>query len=252
LTSGFGGYVDQLKKPSWQRVDTIVDDSDDAGSRTDFADADGDATAVRGFWDSEKNDISARVVGTTQAKLKEECANLNGGEVGGTVSYALNEAITKQVQKKLRARNEAFVVIERYKTSLGPQNTTALEKLADDVAEASYDVHVLLVLQKNRVERLIADKSDVKKTLDRYIQEETDFQAEPGRTDAEKKASTERINAANKNKAELDKAGAQAETTSQEMQKAIDAATKDYDEALKNLKAKIAEKKKSEPPPAKA
>lgn len=244
LASGFGTHVEQLKKPNWQRVETVIDESDEAGKSSDFADEAAQATAVKDFWDAEKNEINGRVVGGANAKLKESGCT---GEVGGTIAYSLNEGITKQLQKRLRARNEAFVVIERYKTSLGPQNAASLEKLADDVSEASYDVHVLMVLQRNRLERLVADKSDVKKSLERYIQEETDFQAEPGRTDAEKKASAERVTAANKSKGEVDTVAAQAEQASKDIDKTIDAATKEYEEALKTVKAKVAEKKKAEP-----
>lgn len=244
LTSGFNAYVDQLKKPDWQKVDTIVDDSDAAGKSADFADAEGDAVAIRSFWDAEKNDISGRVNGAAQQKLKESgCSS----DVGGVIGYSIGEAINKQLQKRLRARNDAFVVIERNKIALGPQNVSTLEKLADDVAEASYDVHVLMVNQRNRLDRLNADRNDVRKTLDRYIQEETELQAEPGRTDADKKASADRVNAAKKTKADIDAGGQQADALSKDMEKQIDAATKEYDDALKALKAKIAEKKKAEP-----
>jgi hypothetical protein len=245
LSSGFGAYVDQLKKPDWTKVESVVDDSDEAGKSADFADAANDATYVKAFWDDEKGDITARVNAAAQDKLKESnCA----GDVAGPITYALNDAIRKRLQKRLRARNDAFVVIERNRVALGPQNTGTLEKLADDVAEASYDVHVLFVLQRARLQRLVADRADVKKTLDRYVKEETELQAEPGRTDAEKKASADRVAAANKEKAAIDDVAARAEATSKDMDKAIDAATKDYDDALKALQAKIAERKKAEPP----
>lgn len=251
LSAGLSAYVDQLKKPDWQRVELVIDDSDEAGKSTDFADGEAEAAAVRAFWDSEKNDLNARVVGGTNAKLKEAGCT---AEVGGSIAWALNEGVNKELQKRLRSRNEAFVVIERYKTALGPQNTAALEKLADDVSEASYDVHVLLTSQRNRLKQLAADKSDVKKTLDRFIQEESDFQAEAGRTDAEKKASIDRVNVATKNKADLDNVASQAEAAAKDMDKSIDGALEEYDKALKNLKAKVAEKKKAEPPrePSKA
>ena len=79
------------------------------------------------------------------------------------------------------------------------------------------------------------------------MKEETAFQAEPGRTEPEKKASADRITAANKSKGEIDEAGAQAERLSKQMDAAIDAATKEYDTALGALRAKIAEKKKGQP-----
>jgi hypothetical protein len=244
LSAGFGAYVDQLKKPDWSKVADIVDDSDEAGKSADFAEAANDAIAIKSFWDSDKNELGARVNGATQQKLKEAGCS---ADVGGQISWAMGEAINKQLQKRLRSKNEAFVIIDRYRPSLGPQNVVTLEKLADDVSEASYEVHVLMILQRERLKRLADDKGGVKKTLDRYIQEETDFQAEPGRTDAEKKASTDRVTAANKSKADVDTASAQAEATAKDLDKAIDAATKDYEDALKSLKTKIAEKKKAEP-----
>ena len=244
LAAGFAAHVDELRRPDWDKVETVISDSDEAGKSADFADAQGEAIAVKSFWDSEKNEITARVNGSAQHTLKQSGCT---ADTAGPISYALSEAITKQLQKKLRSKNEAFVVLERYKTSLGPQNVAALEKLADEISEASYDVHVLMVVQRNRLQRLVSDKDDVKKTLDRFIQEEQAFQAEPGRTDAEKRASQDRIAAANKNKAELDKIAQQAEAVSKEMDKSIDAATKDYEKALDDLKAKVAEKKKSEP-----
>lgn len=243
LTTGFAAHVEQLKKPDWQKVEVVIDDSDEAGKATDFADAQNEAQAIKGFWDAEKNAIAGRVNESTQAKLKESGCT---GDVGGTLSYSMGDAINKQLQKRLRAKNEAFVVIERYKTSLGPQNTSALEKLADDVAESSFDVHVLMVNQRNRLTRLVNDRSEVKKTLDRYIQEETDFQAEAGRTDAEKKASTDRITAAKKSKADVDATAGQVDAVAKDLDKQIETATKEHEDAVKDLKAKVAEKKKAE------
>lgn len=247
LSAGFAAHLDQLKKPDWSKVETVIADSDEAGKSADFADAANDATAIRSFWEAEKGEIAGRVNGNTTVK-ESGCST---EAVSGPIAAAFSEAVNKRLQKRLRARNDAFVVIERARVTLGPQNAAALEKLADDIAEASYDVHVLMVLQRQRLQRLVADKNDVKATLDRYIQEETKLQAEPGRTDAEKKASADRVTAAKKSEADIDSVSVQAETAAKDMEKTIDAATKDYEGALKALKAKVAEKKKAEPPPAK-
>ncbi len=244
LSSGFMAHVDELRKPDWQKVETVIDDSDEAGKSADFAEAQGEATAVRTFWDSEKNEVTGRVNGSAQHSMKQAGCS---ADTAGPIAFALNDAITKQLQKKLRSKNEAFVVIERYKTSLGPQNVASLEKLADEISEASYDVHVLMILQHGRVKRLADDKNDVKRTLDRFIEEETSFQNEPGRTEPEKKASQDRVTAAQKSKAEIDGVGQQAENVSKEMDKAIDASKKDYEDALKAITSKVADKKRSEP-----
>lgn len=243
LSAGFAAHVDELRKPDWDRVSSIIDDSDEAGRSADFAEAQGEGTAVKAFWESEKNELTARVNGSAQHTLKQAGCS---AETAGPISYALSEGVSKQLQKKLRSKNEAFVVIERYKTSLGPQNVAALEKLADEISEASYDVHVLMVVQRNRLDRLVADKSEVKRTLDRFVQEETAFQAEAGRTEPEKRASQDRVAAAKKNMAEIDDVASRAESVKRELDQQIDASTKDYEDAIKNLKAKVSAKK-SEP-----
>jgi hypothetical protein len=245
LSAGFAGKVDELKKPDWDKVLLVIDDSDQAGKSADFAEAHGEADTVKGFWDSEKDTINGRVAGSAQHTIKEAGCAADEQKISGTIVYAMNDAVNKQLQKRLRGRNEAFLVLERYKVGLGPENVSKLEKLADDVSQASYDVHVLMVEQRENLQRMLGDKDSVKKTLDRYMKEETDFQTETGRTDGERKASQDRLSAASKAKADIDNAAQQAEAQSKQMEQSIDAATKDYEEALKALRAKVAEKKKA-------
>src|SRR5262245_37745396 len=57
LSSGFVAKVDELKKPDWDKVELIIDDSDQAGRSADFAGAHDDADTVKAFWDAEKDTI---------------------------------------------------------------------------------------------------------------------------------------------------------------------------------------------------
>jgi hypothetical protein len=238
--------VDELKKTDWAKVQAIVDASDEAGRSAGFADGHDETDTVRTFWESEKDTIVPKVTGNAQHVAKEAGCN---ADVSGAVTFALNDAVAKQLQKRLRAKNEAFLVMERYKASLGQQNIPALEKLADDISQTSYDVHVVMVVQRDRLQALLADRDGVKKTLDRFVQDEMAYQGESGRTDAEKKASSDRIGQANKGKADIDAIYAQADAVNKQLDASIDAATKDYDAALKALRAKITEKQKAEPAP---
>jgi hypothetical protein len=242
LTTGFAAHVDELKKPDWDKVLLIVERADEAGKSASFAEAHSESTAARTFWTEEQTTISSKVGGNAQYAAKQ--ANCTA-DVSGAATFALKDAVDKQLEKRLRSKNDAFVVIERYGTSLGKENTAVLEKLADEVAQASYIVHVDLPDQKERLKTRLAERSTVATTLDRVIQEEKAFQAEAGRTDAEKKASEERVNIAAKSRSDLDRAAAEGDEALKTVDQRIEAATKEYDAALKALKEKIAEKKKS-------
>jgi hypothetical protein len=159
LAAGLGARLDELKKVDWDKVLFVIDESDKAGKSADYAEAHGDVDAVKGFWDAEKDTITGKVVGNAQHTVKEAGCS---ADVASPVAFSLNDAIVKQQQKRLRGKNEAFVMIERYKTTLGPQNVTVLEKLGDEIAQASYDVHVQLATQRERLRRLVADKGDAK------------------------------------------------------------------------------------------
>ncbi len=246
LAAGFGARVDELRKPDWDLVRAVIDESDAAGRSADFAEAHGEVNAVRAFWGEDKASVDAKVAGGAQYALKQAtctsgCTNL---DVGGPAAYALNEAIDKDLQKKLRASNDAFLLVERQRTALGAQNTATLEKLADDVSHASYLVHVDLIVQRRRLKQLLADQAAVEKTLDRFVQEEKAYQAQSGRTEADKKASEQRIVEATKSKGEIDGAAAQAQAAAKASDQAIAATAKDYDDAVKALRAKIDQKKR--------
>ena len=245
LAANFPTRVDELKKPDWDLVRAVVDRSDAAGKSADFFDAHGEVDAVRTFWIDEKPTVDGKVAGGAQYVVKQAtcastCTTL---DVGGPAVFALNESMEKEIVKRLHGSNDAFLLIEREHTALGPQNTAALEKLADDVAQATYLVHVDIVVHRERLKRMISDASDVKKTLEHLVQEEQAYRAQPGRTDADKKASDDRVTQAVKTSGEIDGAIAQAQAAVNGSDQAIAQATKDYDDALKNLRDKIDQKK---------
>jgi len=230
LTAGFQQRAGELKGPADPNVmSTIIDRADESGRSQGFAARRGENENARTFWDEERQPITGRVAGAAQNKVSEsKCENT---DVGGAVAYSLKDGVDKQLEKRLRAKNEAQVVVERYKLSLGQANAAVAQKLADDVAEASYIVNVALPNEKLRLTKLLADKST--------IDEEKAFQQEKGRTDAEKKASEDRIANLNKARTNLANAVVNGEVATRGIDDQLKAAKAEYDAAIKALKDQI-------------
>ena len=242
LSGSFGARIDELKKPDWDRVLTVIEQADEAGKSAGYAEAHSEANAVHAFWADERETISGKVGGNAQYAAKQGGCTV---DVSGAAIFALKESIEKQLEKRQRAKNDAFVTLERYKTSLGRENIASLEKLADDIAQASYIVNVQLPEQREQLRDELSERSSVDRALERFIKDERAFQAEAGRTDAEKKASDDRIATATKSRADLAEATAEGDATMKSIDAQIEAATKDYKDSLKALKDKVADKKKA-------
>ncbi len=242
LSTGFGARIDELKKTDWDKVLAIVEKADEAGKSAAYADAQAEANGVRTFFNDEHDAINAKVAGNANYAAKQASCT---ADVGGAATHGLKEGVDKQIEKRIRAKNDAFLIIDRHRVALGKENAAALEKLADDVARASYIVRVEMLELREHLRVRVADKDTVAKTLDKLIEEEKAFQAEAGRTDVEKKASEERLAAAAKGRADLDRAATTADESMKALDAQIDSMQKEYDEALKQLKAKIADKKKT-------
>ncbi len=244
-TGNFQTRIGELKNVDWNLVTQIVDRADEAGKSSLYAEAYAEDAAMREFWKDEGDAIIGKVSGNAQYTAKQAGCT---AEVGGAVSFAMKDSVTKALEKRLRSKNHAHNLIERNRTQLGQANATALEKLADDVALASYIVHVQMIEQRDRLAGKIAEKDTVKATLDRSIKEEQTYAGEAGRTEAEKKGADERIAAYTRAKGEVDQAVTKAQEALKAMDGQIESARKDYDQQLAALKNKIKERAASEPP----
>jgi hypothetical protein len=238
LSTGFAQRAGDLKGPTdTDTLVAVVDRADEAGRSQAFVARRADTRTVRQFWDEERPTITGRVAGAAQQKVSD--AKCENADVGGAVAYSLKDGVDKQLEKRLRAKNEGQLLLERYKTSIGQPNAGVMQKLADDVAQASYLVNVALEEDRNRVTRLMADKGSIDSTLKHAIDDEQAFQKEKGRTDAEKKASDARIAELQKAQAALGGAVVNAEVATRGIDDQIKQARTEYADALKALEDQI-------------
>jgi hypothetical protein len=246
ITTDFPKYPDQLKDPPWPVVQQVVTRADEAGRSTSYVDARRDFEATRDFFTEEREEIGRKVAGSAQYALKKKECGQCEVDIGPAVASSLREAVDKQLEKRLRAHDDAHVLIERYRESLGKPNAAALEKQADDISSASYLTFIRSVELKTRATRLLDEASQIRKTLDRSIADERAFQAEPGRKDAEKKSSNERIAKMEDAKVRVEAAVPQLQALVKEIDQRNQAMSKEYNDALETLKKAVAAKGASE------
>lgn len=239
LIAGLPKHAAELKEaPHPELVLAIIEASDEAGRTRDFRDAQGEARLVQRFFDAERGPVSARAGAAAEQKMTEgKCEKV---EVGGAISYALKDGVEKQLEKRLRARNDAHVLIEREKGKLTPPTIARLQQLADDIALASYLVHVGLVEQQSQLERLVSERRSVKSTQQDALARERSYAAEPSHTDAEKRASRVRLEALEKSSAAIDNEANKAEKQLEGLRERTEKAQKDYADAKKALEVEFA------------
>ena len=229
----FPRYPDELKAPNYTHVLEVVQRADEEGKSYAYVDRVREIQGAKEFFDAEKDEITKKVSGSAQYVAKQKGCDV---DVSGAVAHALKESVDKQMEKRLREASEAHRLIDRYREELGKENAEKLEHQADEITFASYQAHVDLVEKKLMLRRMVEEAETIKKTADDDIQAERKYQAEPKRTDAEKKAAEERIAAMNKSKAMIDSAVTQAKAASEGLDERIAEVQKVYEDGIAQLK----------------
>jgi hypothetical protein len=229
----FASYPDALKSPPWPKVLEIVNLADSSGRAYAYVEARREVDGARAFFEAEKDEINRKVAGAAAFAAKQKGCDV---DVSGAASHALKETVEKRLEKRLREHSEANVYIERNQTALGKDNIDKLNEQADEIADAAYLAHVVVVEHKVRLKRMIEEGEAVKKALDEGVRAEQAYQAENGRTPQEKKASEERAEKMRTAAAKVDSALQQARTVSERADERVAAVTKTYDDAIGKLR----------------
>jgi len=236
LTQDFARYPDQLKDPPWSLVQTIVVRADEAGRSSSYVDGRREAHSTEAFFTSENNEITRRVAGSAQSVTKKKECDV---DVSGPVSSSLKEAVDRALEKRLRARNDANLTIDRYRDALGRPNAAVLDKQADDISSASYLANVHAVDLRREANSLLDEAGTVKRTLQQSAADERSFQAEPGRTAADKKASSERLARIEDAQVRIDAAIPQLQALTKEIDQRNAAMRDEYATAFDSLRKAI-------------
>jgi hypothetical protein len=246
LCGGFSGYADQVKDPSdYGKVTEVVDAADASGQSGDYVERARENRELERILGENDGEIAKGAVAAVHGAAQHDgCPN--PGNVSGAANAGFKRAVDKRSEARLRDANEGHRVIERNKDKLGKANIAALEKQADEIAQASYLANVELPQLKYELERLIEENERVKKTLEAEIEEEK--KSQEGASDEDKKASEARVKELEEAKAKLEEQKAELDERKAQLEqlgKDIEQVQKDCDKALTEYKDAL-EKKKTE------
>jgi hypothetical protein len=235
------GYPSKLKDPVvWAHVLEVVERADEDGHSHAYVARLRRVGEAGVFFEAEFDEINKKVAGSVAYAAKQKGCDEG---ISGAAGPALKASVEKQLEKELHEGSEAHRLIERYRGELGKENAPALEKQADDIARASYLVHIAIVEDKLRILRMMTEADEVRRTIDDSIAAERAYQTSNKKmTDAEKKASEQRITDLNKSKASIDAALKQGEGVAPTLEDEIKKIQKEYEDALDALRSKIKEK----------
>jgi hypothetical protein len=238
LATGLSVYAKDLKAPDWKLAADVYRAANDAGRSRAYVDRTEEVAGARTFLSAEQDEIVKKISGSATYACKQKGADV---DLGSNVSRSLSDAVTKQIEKRLRERNAAHTMITRHRHELSKEDAAALEVLADQISRASYLVHIAMVEEKIRLHAITEEAEQVKKTIGDYLTDERAIGAK-ARKDSDKNESDARIDRATQAKARIDEALSQGREMEKKMDERITAAQKRHKDAVDALIA-TAEKK---------
>jgi chromosome segregation ATPase len=227
-------FANAIDAKDWHHVRTVYQLADSAGKSSDYADRYEQNAAVGTFFEEEKQDIQNGVVGSAQYTAKQNtCKDPN--QVGSSALYGLNKAVDKSLQDRIRDRDEAHDYIAAHQSAIGDKAAEKLKEQADKLSETAYIVYVGVEQNRRRLQVLVKESADVKKTLQRAAEQDATMASDATQPDADRKTAQSRATAENENLAKSDAEVQQAQHVLTEMEQRAKKLRADYEQALKSL-----------------
>lgn len=246
ISTEFGTLPGELKNPDWKEVGKVIELADESGKNADFSQGMLESRALSRFYTEEKQGLQQKVAGSIQYTAKEKNCDV---DFYGTTAGSLDRAWEKTVTERLRAHNAATRYIEDHVDAIGEANVPKLTKRADEIALASFLVHVQLPGVKADLDAMLAESSNVKESLVRQQADAESVVNGSSGSPAAKKVAKQRAEAASSALLGFDGAVSGAEQLSEALEQRTKASLDEYEKALDTLKDAV--EKEADKQPAK-
>jgi hypothetical protein len=242
LFGDFATFPDQLSNPDWHTVSDVYDLADTDGRSNSYVERLEEDQAVTNFYSDEKGELKKKVGGAAQYALKEKQGC--DADVASPAGAALDRGMEKQIEDRLHDRSAASSAIDHAEDALGKKNTDTLHTQADSIGLASYLTHVGVYRSKQKIDRMVDEASDVKKTLDRTVEDLNKLLTDPKTSDAKKKELTKELTTVQASQAAIDSELEQAKSVKQGAEDRTKKLVADYDKAFGALKDNVKQRAK--------
>lgn len=218
----------------------LVAKADRAGKSEGYANERKSYDAVRAFHHDEQGEIGKKVFGYVDFASKGKCQGAEN--LGGAAVAGVKEGVDKSLERRIREANEATVFLDDEK-GLDKPTADKLAKRLDDVAYASYLVHVAIVDTKAALAQRYGEASQVRGTLDQAVKDQKARAEDASRPEPARKASAKRAEELGQARASIDGLAERAKVGLDQADARIQQLTKDYDAKLAELGQKLPAKK---------
>jgi hypothetical protein len=227
-------FTSAIEAKDWHQVRTVYQLADAAGRSSDYAERHEQNDAVTTFFEEEKQDIQNGLVGSAQYAAKQNtCKDPN--QVGSSALYGFNKAVEKSLQDRMRERDEAHDFISAHQSALGDKAVEKLREQADKISETSFIVYVGVEQNRRKLQVLVKESNDIKKTLQRAAEQDASLSSDATQPEADRKAAQARATAENESLAKADAEVQQAQHVLNEFDERAKKLRTDYEQALKAL-----------------
>lgn len=236
IMTSWSGVPAELATVKEVDVHELFVKADRSGKSSGYAAERKSSDLVRAFFREEQPEIAKKVVGYVDFAAKQK--GHEGESLGGAAMAGVKEGVDKRLEKRLRDANEATAELVDDKGAVDKSQEKLVKRL-DDVAYASYLVHVAIGETKASLSEHHAEAARVRTTLDDAIKEQKARAEDASRPEAAKRASAQRLEELNQARKSVDALVEQAKVGLDQADARIAALAKDYETNFRELTDKL-------------
>ncbi len=233
--SEFKKFPEELEEPDWELVARVYMLAEEDGKSSHYAEVRRQNAEVAQFFVEEKKELVRKISGGVHYQAEQERCD---AKFYGTIDRGLENGVKQRFEEREDDGSQAAQFIKLHETEIGKKNAETLRKQAKALSAAAQLVYVDLAERHHELTSMVEESEQVKKTIDRRLQELGSTTGEEPKTD-EDKARAEERERLTEAKSTLTAAVSAAKKSVETSEEDVTAAREAFDSAVDKLKADL-------------